>query len=410
MTSSVPGLVAWPLLALMTSIAVMRYLFFSTSEFEKYLNHVLAIYLVCNLLREKMIEKFLAGHHIIAVTTAQELSLVAMILLSAEFLGFITLGSGLPLLEARRRHRHYRISAIILSIAFFISASHARATGQPLEVAHGWDIVLAWVLFMVIPELMAVRLVIMGVKEWMSLGSGRQERIVAACGFMVGIVDVCTSRYVVFYVVFQQLGWVHNNRFILAMDSCYFFWLALAVNGLAAIPIVRALSARAGLDGTSRSWRALQRFRETLTVAFPECVFELQAVSPGRRKTTLDLHQTVVQIRDAMLLLRPYLREISADATTRFLDRYSVPTSDRDAAIQALQIAEAVRAREIGATPERIAPAVIPKSRPGRSTTLDQEAAELVRLCKWWPSARTATHPRIGLAAGRPCEQAGTSP
>jgi hypothetical protein len=66
-----------------------------------------------------------------------------------------------------------------------------------------------------------------------------------------------------------------------------------------------------------------------------------------------------------------------------------VPARDHDAVIAALRLAHAARAKAAGITPEPldVDSGLIVTS---RAATLEQEAAELVTLAKWWPAAYAA--------------------
>jgi hypothetical protein len=159
------------------------------------------------------------------------------------------------------------------------------------------------------------------------------------------------------------------------------------------------LIALLGLDPISRSWCKLQPLRRTMRTIVPESVFALDDDEPGRRKTELQLHQTVVEIRDAILGLRAYFRELPDCDRIRFLDEpNAVPARDHDAAIAALRLAHAARTKAAGVTPEPldIDSALTVAS---RAATLQQEAAELMTLAKWWPAAYAATQDIIESAA-----------
>ena len=141
-----------------------------------------------------------------------------------------------------------------------------------------------------------------------------------------------------------------------------------------------------GLDPISRSWCKLQPLRQAMRTVVPECVFDFDDDEPGRRKSELQLHQTVVEIRDAIVRLRPYFREVPDQDRIRFLDEpNAVPARDHDAAIAALRLAHAARAKAAGIMlePLDVDSALI----ASRAATLEQEAAELVTLAKWWPAA-----------------------
>ena len=88
---------------------------------------------------------------------------------------------------------------------------------------------------------------------------------------------------------------------------------------------------------------------------------------------------------DAILQLRPYFRDVPPAEAEDFTTH--VPARHRQGAIDALQLARAVQAKAAGATPAPIDASVVLNS---RSTNLDEETAELLRLARWWPHAEAA--------------------
>lgn len=61
-----------------------------------------------------------------------------------------------------------------------------------------------------------------------------------------------------------------------------------------------------------------------------------------------------------------------------------MPDSDHDAARAALQLAAAVRAKDADIEPSPDGPQIVQSN----STNLDEDAAELLALARWWPLAR----------------------
>jgi hypothetical protein len=125
-----------------------------------------------------------------------------------------------------------------------------------------------------------------------------------------------------------------------------------------------------------------------MTAVVPESSFNLEHDDRRFQKTTLQLHQTVIEIRDAMLQLRHYVRATAPDELARFFQTYSVPTDERDSATNAFELAHAAKAKVAGDRPETPDQAVVVNS---RSTSLYEEAANLSALAKWWTAALAAT-------------------
>ncbi|RDH75376.1 hypothetical protein DVS77_27125 [Mycolicibacterium moriokaense] len=385
MTTSVPAYLTWPLLVFMVVVVAIRYAFFNSSQYETYLNHTLALMVTSNLLREHAIQTVLADHTPVSITAAQQLSLAVMIFAAAEFLGFVTLWTARSPELTRRRQRYHRAAAAVLAIGFLIAATPARRAGQTLEEFGGWYSVAAWALLTGIFIALAYRLLKMAIKELLRPDAKPRERLLAAGGFVIGIAVGSTSVDAVILAAVEELGWLHTVDFRLNLHGSNIFWETVGVSLIAAVPAAKAITARIGLDATSRHWRQLQPLRADMIHAVPAIAFELHTSSDRRQKTPLDLHQTTVQIRDAILQLRAYFQDTSQAQADAYLQRYAISPSHRDAALSALQLAHAVHAKQAGASPATVDTAVILQS---RSTNLEQETAELLRLARWWSHAR----------------------
>ncbi|MEZ0351033.1 DUF6545 domain-containing protein [Mycobacterium sp. pR1184] len=384
MTSTVPPVVAWPLILFMVLVVVTRYVGFNTNLFDTYLNNTLAMLLTAQLLREHAVQQQLSDAALITVTTAQQLAAVALIFGSAEFIGFTMMWSGLSGLDIGRRHRYYRCAATLLVIGYLVAATRARVAAKPVEVSGGWDGVLAYVFYSTMFLVLVVQLMRLSVRELARPGAPYRERVVAALGVILALAIGWVTLESVLLLVFEQLGWSHTGTYRARVHGVYFFWEAVGCTALAAVPCLLAIFARGGLDLVSRQWRKLQPLRNSLRQAVPEITFDLQQDDARRAKTTLQLHQTVVEIRDLILQLRPYFRDIPPDRVDEFIAAHSIPSADRDTAILALQLVHAADTKASGLAPQRLDAAHIVTS---RAKTLEQETRELVQLAKWWPRA-----------------------
>ncbi|RFZ10364.1 hypothetical protein DSM43518_02278 [Mycobacterium marinum] len=389
MTNTIPAVLAWPLLTFMAAVVILRYIFFNHSQWERYLNHTLAFMFAANLVRQRAVEDALSSTGMMTITTAQELSLALMIFTAAEFMGFITVWTRLSAQEARRRQRYHRLAAALLACAFFAAASPSRSADQTLEVHGGWSSVAAWSFYVLLLCVLATQLVWMCAKELRRPSAKRQERLVAASGLSIGLSIGITSLEAPALAALQELGWLDSLHYRTTLHGFIFFTESIGANALAAIPFVLVAFARAGYDDTSRHWRQLQPLRDAAITAVPEAAFELRSPNTSRRKTSLDLHQSTVQIRDAIMQLRPYFHCVPDAAVRRFASDHSVPDKQRQDAIDALQIAYAARAKNLGSPPTPVDSSVVLNT---RSTNLDEETRELLRIARWWPQAAATAH------------------
>lgn len=384
MTSSVPGWLAWPMLAAMAAVIAVRYRSFNQTLYENYFNNTLLLMFVAQLLREHEVEELLERTAVMTVTMAQHLSLVLVFFMAAEFMGFITLWAQLSPQETRRRHRYHRAAAVILAAAFFTATTRARVDGQLLEVSGGWDNIVAWGVYAVLPVALGMQMVKMSIGEFQRPGVKRRELVTAGSIAVIGAAIGITTLIAVFLELFEELGWVHSLDYRLETHAYIFFWEAIGATAVSAIPISLAIGAYLGWDSYSRDWRQLQALRTDMTTALPDAVFKIEHAQSRRANTELKLHQTTIQIRDAILQLRPYYAGISPVAQGQFIQEHAVPESARPGAIYALQLAAAVLAKESCAPASPDAPQIV----QSESTNLVEDAAELLALARWWPAAR----------------------
>lgn len=386
MTSIIPGIVAWPVITIMAMLLAARFRWCKANLYQTYFNNVMAWLLLAQLLRERRVEAMLSTGALMSVTTAQQLSCVAMILADAEFIGFTMLWNRISPEATRRSHRYYRVAAVALSAAFLAVGTRARVAGQPFEVAGGWDAVLALSLYLTILVTLVVRLLWMFGAELLRATDTR-ELLLAAAGVLAVALTAAACLEALVLAVSDQLGWTDTVRFRMRVHGFEVLWMAVIVYLFGAVPLAVRLHSFLGLDRVSRMWRSLQPLRLSMTTVVPESSFDLEHDDRRFQKTTLQLHQTVIEIRDAILQLRHYVRTTSEDELARFFQTYSVPADERASATDAFELARAAEAKTAGDSPATPDQALVVNS---RSTNLYEEAADLSALAKWWTAAQVA--------------------
>ena len=383
MNASVPDTIAWPVITFMALVLVARFRYCRTNLYESYFSNLLGFLMLAQCLRERQVEVFVSRSGFITATTLQQLGFAAMIFACTEMVGFTMLWKRLSPADTRRSHRYYRLAAVILSAAFLIAATRARVAGQPLEVSGGWDGILAWGFYLAMVLILGARVVWMFAAELRKRIRSR-ELLLATGGLLLGLLTASVSTEAMVLAVTEQLGWTRTVKFRLWFHGFEFFYQAFFVFLLGSVPLMVRLFACLGLDRISRAWNSLQPLRTSMTRVVPESRFNIEHKDRRYQKTTLQLHQTVIEIRDAILQLRPYFRDVAAHELASFLKTYSVPIRAQRAATHAFQLAHAASAKSVGAEAESPDMALVVRS---RSTTLDEEAADLLALAKWWARA-----------------------
>lgn len=386
-----PGLIAWPLIAFMTLVLAGRYRWCNSNLYEKYFNSTLALLLVVQWLRERLVQNLLVRTAFMAMPGTWQLSTAVISYSYAEFIGFTLLWSGMSEVEARRKHKYYRLAGALLAAGVLIFGSPARIAAEPLEFTVGWESATGLACASAMLMVLAIRMIRLSLRE-LRIADMRRERLIAISTLSMGLVGIGNVVHEVALQISDQLGWTHTADFRQQYYAYGLFFMILGVFATAAVPLALNLLRSLGLDPISHSWSELQPLRLAMRTVVPECVFvDPDGDQPGRRKTGLQLHQTVVEIRDAILVLRPYFRDMPDRDLAGFLAKpRAVPARDHKAAIAALRLAHAVRAKAAGATPQPLdveSPPIIASP----AATLQQEAAELVTLAKWWPTAYAAT-------------------
>ncbi|WP_433661681.1 MAB_1171c family putative transporter [Nocardia sp. CA-128927] len=158
--------------------------------------------------------------------------------------------------------------------------------------------------------------------------------------------------------------------------SCLF---CVLVAHVVAVPLAQMMLARAGWDQTGRNLRQLEPLWRDLTTAVPEVVLPA-GVGLGRDPESR-LYRMTVEIRDALLHLRPHL---SVD---------DVPESSVES--YATQIARAARARERGITPLGAPPSHFQQI---SARDMTSELGYLLDLARHWPRARAVVSGRVQVS------------
>jgi hypothetical protein len=394
----VPGVIAWPLIVFMTLVLVGRYRSLNNTLYERYFNNTLAFLLAAEILREHLIQNMLARTSFATTAGTWQLGTAVLGYSFTELIGFSLLWSGMSEADTRRKHRYYRLAGVLLVAGFLICGAHARLAQESIEFTRGWGCLTTLSCLTAMLMVLATHVMWNSLRE-LRTASSRRERVIALSLLAMGLVAIGIVLQEAALQIFDQLGWTHTADYRTQSHAASLFYGIGSPFVIAAVPLAMKLLGYFGLDPTTRSWRKLQPLRQAMRTVVPECIFDFDDDEPGRRTSPLQLHQTVVEIRDAILRLRPYSRQIPDHDRILFLDETNaVRAHDRDAALAALRLAHAAKAKAAGNTPEPLAvdSALIVAS---RAATLEEEAAELVTLAKWWPAAYAATQDIIESAA-----------
>ncbi|MFI6997649.1 MAB_1171c family putative transporter [Nocardia sp. NPDC050175] len=158
--------------------------------------------------------------------------------------------------------------------------------------------------------------------------------------------------------------------------SCLFCVLVALVT---VVPLAQGILARAGWDQTGRNLRRLEPLWRDLTTAVPEVVLPAD-IGLGRDPESR-LYRMTVEIRDALMHLRPHL--VVDDVPESSVETY------------ATQIARAARARARGITPLGAPPSHFQRI---SARDMTSELGYLLDLARHWPKARDLVSGRVQVS------------
>lgn len=181
------------------------------------------------------------------------------------------------------------------------------------------------------------------------------------CGYGVRRVDHWALRWALLALALgwaaNALPWLLNLAWLISHNPA---WIALfsQIDGVsalgiaagAALPLVPMVEQRVR---HSVAYRRLGPLWQSLTDAFPQVRLIQSAMSrvvpmAGMR---LPLYRRVVEIRDAMVLLRSYVSIEDVQAAQAHVERYAVPDDEVDACVTACWLAAALEHRRRGSAP-----------------------------------------------------------
>ena len=385
MTSSIPGVVVWPAVALLLFFIALRLIWHNATQFDVYANIMLCWTAVIQIMSDPFVQSWAASHSPFGMRTIQQVTLFLVLFGHAEFLGVAKIMSGVGLDAARRQQVFHRGAAVALIAVMFIAGSRARRDGLPLEVADGWGGVVVWGAFCVLPVISARWLFRLIGKELRdTVRSLRHLVLLIELGLAAVIVGGSTMLGFVLSIL-EELDIAHTADFREAANARGFFLVLLVLTALAAGSCASSVSAYFGMDRRGRAWRALLPLWSDLTSVFPETVMGRGGARKFRRVTAFQLHRTMVEVRDSILRLSPFMRE-ATDEDRRWLSSLDDASSieESETAARALQIAKALHAKRAGEIPANGARPDLARS---SSRSLEDETAELLGLAKWWRAA-----------------------
>ncbi|MEU6829478.1 MAB_1171c family putative transporter [Nocardia beijingensis] len=370
MTTSIPGIIAWPVIGFVATVLAGRWLLVRDTTVDRLLNQLFGWGVLSLLLYRCDMTPGIAS-------LAHQFSLGCTVMASMCLQGIVRVWAfDADPAAVRRRHRACCVLAAGSTVAILLAGASARREGRLVDLTMNVEGLVVWTAFG-LPLLVNVALLAhMCVRELRAGGIGLAGKLV--CGLLIWAATLFGVNLVL-SGVWLGTGWQPLGAHVIRIEATVTLCLLIDAM-LVAIPLVRTVLAIAELDRAGHLRRRLRPLWRDLTTAVPEIVLRPAADEHADPRTRL-LRMTV-EIQDALLQLGRYAPASAGS---------ECPLTD-----YAHRVACAALAREAGAAPIGSSPPRLPVP----AADFDAELRQLLELARVWPSARASAGERVPLAVG----------
>lgn len=378
--SPLPGVIAWPVIGYTAVLVAGRMLLFRDTIADQFLNRIFLWTLLSLLLYRCT---WMPG----ATGLAQELALACLVIMSMHVFGLARFSDADSDVDAIwRGQRTYCFLAVVSVIVILTAGAYARAEGRSVDLGVGFEGMVAGVAFGIPIATSASTLLSVGCRAF------RRKELVKERVFYSSLIAgcVCLLTYQVVSITQALTGWPNLGPHLPRVEYIVVVYF-VASTTFTAVSLGTWLIEGAGLDRTGRSYRRLWPLWRDLTTAVPEIVLLPDSDLRARTIPPTRLLRMTVEIRDALLHLRPYFPEEPDSSNT--------PTdgSRSGVADYAHRLAHAVESRKSGEAPT--SSGVVPQSLSG-GKDFDTDLRNLLDLARAWHSS---ADPRPGSPT--PCNE-----
>nr|WP_143545587.1 DUF6545 domain-containing protein [Rhodococcus sp. 06-1059B-a] len=366
MTSSVPVIFSYPIIALAIAVVCGRAIILDRTRSSKRVTAAVLALTGSALLRERDIQD------LIAATSNDWLDIQVVRQLSTAFLmltmvPLVVMGAKWVFGHRSEAWAGYIYLAAGASAALLIVVgSEAREAGQYIDITAGWKTIVYFTVFSVWTAAMATLYLYVSVRE---LKRGLLPPRFVSMFIALGLLSLWGVEETLSILVSAVLaGTAHPNAFVhwrVEANEFNMIFILLVSAIYAAVPLMYRLAETLGVDRWSRSFKALTPMWLDLTSACPEVLLPNRPADLTSRQR---LHRMCIELRDSLSVLarfRPPEIVVCQSSTSK-----------------PHEIAEAIRDKKSGAAPSKFLSFEVPSAR-----TLEGEVAVLTSLAHEWKQA-----------------------
>ncbi|WP_405166072.1 hypothetical protein OG203_13925 [Nocardia sp. NBC_01499] len=365
MTSPISGSIAWLVIGYVAIVAVGRVLFTRDTVIDRLVNR-LPVWCLIGL----VLYRCTPTPSVSSVTN--ELALGCIVMLGMYLYGMARLWESGP--EGTWRRQRVYCAIAVGSALLIVLAGPAAGSAGRLSEQLNWGGIVVWTAFAAPQAATAVIFARLCIRE---LRGGKLGPLARAFCYLMLLAFLPFWIDLALFVFQLILGWDYFPPHIVRAELI-FTSTAVVASTLIASPVVELLLAQAGWDRDGRICHRLRPLWRAVTAAVPEVVMSAPSDRLTRGDSTARLLRMIVEIRDALLHLGPYL----PNAVSAPLDG-----PDREIKVYACRLASAVRARKAGLRPMDSDP--VPQTFL-TAQDFDTELRQLLELARVWSAARAA--------------------
>lgn len=370
MTSSVPVLASYPIIALAIVVIVGRAIVLDRTRSSKRVTAAVSALTISALLREGDVQQ------LVAIATDDWLDVQLIRQLSTAFLmltmvPLVAMGAKWVFGQRSEEWAGYIYVAAGASAALLIVVgSSARETGQYIDITAGLRTIVYFAIFSLWTAAMATLYLYVSVRELKrGLLPPRFVSMFVALG-LLSLWGVEETFSILTSAVLAGTG--HPNAFVhwrVEANEFNMIFILLVSAVYAAVPLTYRLAETFGVDRWSRSFKTLTPLWQDLTGACPEVLLPHQTDGLTSRQR---LHRMCIELRDSLSVLARFRSS-----------EIVVSQGDRS---QSRAIADAIVEKTKGASPSKFRSFEVPSAR-----TLEGEVAVLTSLANDWRQTEIET-------------------
>ncbi|EIU07814.1 putative membrane protein [Mycobacteroides abscessus 5S-0422] len=393
MTSAVPGFISWPVLICFVLVLAFRLRWLGTGFAARHRNRVLIFVAATQLTAEPAVQHLLAVSIPCPEASLSQIPFALLLLISPELIGFLAMIDGTDEALLARAYRQYRVATFATIAILGMIATGPRIHHQPIALAGDNSEIYAALVWSVLSITAAATIFRLVAQVLRRPRHSAAQRVIIGELIALGIATCLPGLTIFTLALLQRLDLVHTLAVRQIIYSHASFGALLAALPLALGPCFVAAQALLHRDTNGRTWRKLQPLWTDLTTAYPDTILN----PPPQRfqpVTDFQLHRIIIEIRDALLQLAPYITALTGTDRQQLARARGSSTDADSSALHALQIAKAIaRPTVINTEPARSAALPATATREG-------ELTQLMELAGWWPTVkRFAVEGSAGVTA-----------